>query len=79
MEVWKPKESIIKAIIAWAKANNFEWVRINKDFARGFYEEDDWLIQISFKEEIGLSSRNWPVRELEELITCQKHHSQNQN
>ena len=68
MEVWKPKESIIKAIIAWAKANKFDYVRIHKDFANGFIEEDDWQIQISFKEEIGICDRNWPVRELEDLI-----------
>lgn len=24
-EVWKPKESIIKAIITWAESNNFKY------------------------------------------------------
>ena len=28
-EAWKPKESIIKAIIAWAESNNFKYVFIN--------------------------------------------------
>ena len=67
-EAWKPKESIIKAIIAWAESNNFKYVNIHEDFANGLIEEDDWQIQISFKESIGLRTRVWPVRELEGLI-----------
>lgn len=30
-EAWKPKESIIKAIIAWAESNNFKYVSIHED------------------------------------------------
>lgn len=68
MEEWKPKESIIKAIIAWAESNNFKYVNIHEDFANGCIERDDWQIQISFKESIGLRERILPVIELEVLI-----------
>ena len=67
-EAWKPKESIIKAIITWAESNNFKYVSIHEDFANGCIENDDWQIQISFKESIGLRARVWPVRELKGLI-----------
>ena len=39
MEAWKPKESIIKAIIAWAESNNFKYVSIHEDFANGCIEK----------------------------------------
>ena len=70
-ESWKPTESIIKAIIAWAESNNFKYVSIHEHFANGYFENNGWKIQISFKKLIGLRERVWSVRELEGLINEQ--------
>lgn len=50
-EVWKPKKSIIKAIIAWAESNKFKYVSIHEDFANGCIENDDWQFKYHLKNQ----------------------------